>query len=298
MTCFFKKRVLPLRGVCGANAVVISGYWQGISHSHSSPFVAHQLPPVCSLYGATRITDFIETLSALHLVVRALPVDNTSCREGPMSAWIQFCVALSLVMLVSTVNAQEGGMVELPTPVTTGGMPLMQALQQRHSTREFSPKPLPKQVLSNLLWAAVGVNRPASGKRTVPSARDWREVDVYVALPEGTYLYDGTTHALVPVRNIDLRAATGVQDFVGQAPVNLVYIADLDRMDGASEDQKEFYAAADTGFIAQNVYLYCASEGLATVVRGSVDRETLAKKLGLNKHQRIILAQTVGYPAR
>lgn len=201
-----------------------------------------------------------------------------------------------MIMAVSTV-AGELQVVRLPPPQTEGGKPLMQALRERHSTREFSAKALPRQVLSNLLWAAAGVNRPASGQRTAPSARDWREIDVYVATAEGMYRYDAATHALTPVVARDLRAAAGMQDFVATAPVNLIYVADFDRMEGAAAEQKEFYAATDAGFIAQNVYLYCASENLATVVRGSVDRDALAKAMGLASHQRIILAQTVGYPA-
>ena len=189
-------------------------------------------------------------------------------------------------------------MIKLSAPVMTGGTPLMDALKERHSSREFSAKALPQQLLSNLLWAAAGVNRPASGKRTAPSARDWREIDIYVTQRDGVYRYDANGHVLVLVGKEDLRAQTGTQDFVSQAPVNLVYVADLTRMEGASPEKKEFYAAADTGFIAQNVYLFCASENLATVVRGSVDREALAAMLGLGKHQRIILAQTVVYPAR
>ncbi|MGE5241868.1 MAG: nitroreductase family protein [Bacteroidota bacterium] len=199
-------------------------------------------------------------------------------------------------MAASTV-AGELQAVRLPPPQTEGGEPLMQALKERHSTREFSANALSQQVLANLLWAAAGVNRPASGQRTVPSARDWREIDVYVATAEGMYRYDAKANALQPVVARDLRALTGVQDFVATAPVNLVYVADFNRMEGAAAEQKEFYAATDAGFIAQNVYLYCASANLATVVRGSVDRDALAKAMGLASHQRIILAQTVGYPA-
>lgn len=201
-----------------------------------------------------------------------------------------------MIMAASTV-AGELQAVRLPPPQTEGGEPLMQALKERHSTREFSANALPQQVLANLLWAAAGVNRPASGQRTVPSARDWREIDVYVATAEGMYRYDAKANALQPVVARDLRALTGVQDFVATAPVNLVYVADFNRMEGAAAEQKEFYAATDAGFIAQNVYLYCASANLATVVRGSVDRDALAKAMGLASHQRIILAQTVGYPA-
>jgi len=201
-----------------------------------------------------------------------------------------------MIMAASTAAGEQQA-VRLPPPQTEGGKPLMQALKERHSTREFSAKALPRQVLANLLWAAAGVNRPATGQRTVPSARDWREIDVYVATAEGMYRYDAKANALQPVVAHDLRALTGVQDFVATAPVNLVYVADFDRMEGAAAEQKEFYAATDAGFIAQNVYLFCASANLATVVRGSVDRDALAKAMGLASHQRIILAQTVGYPA-
>ena len=202
-----------------------------------------------------------------------------------------------MTIATSTI-AEPPRVVQLPPPQTEGGKPLMQALRERHSTREFSPEALPRQVLSNLLWAAAGVNRPATGQRTIPSARDWREIDVYVATAEGMYRYDARANALQPVVARDLRALTGVQDFVAMAPVNLVYVADLDRMEGAAAEQKAFYAAADAGFIAQNVYLFCASSDLATVVRGSVNRDTLAKAMGLAPHQRIVLAQTVGYPAK
>jgi SagB-type dehydrogenase family enzyme len=186
--------------------------------------------------------------------------------------------------------------MKLPPPQTTGGKPLMQALQERHSTREFASRPLTPQTLSNLLWAAAGVNRPDSGKRTAPSARDWREIDIYVATADGTYVYESNAHALRQVLARDVRALTGKQDFVASAPLNLVYVADLSRMPETSSEDMNRYAAADTGFIAQNVYLFCASAGLNTVVRGLVDRAALAAALGLAPHQQIILAQTVGYP--
>jgi SagB-type dehydrogenase family enzyme len=206
--------------------------------------------------------------------------------------------ALGLAVIGLGIFPQAGSapLVRLPPPQTVGGKPLMQALKERHSTRDFNPRPLPAQVLSDLLWAADGVNRPDSGKRTAPSARDWREIDIYVAMADGTYVYEPEGHALRQVAARDLRALTGTQDFVAKAPTNLVYVANLDRMDGASPEQKALYAAADTGFIAQNVYLFCASAGLATVVRGSIDRDALQRALGLGPQQRIILAQTVGYP--
>ena len=204
------------------------------------------------------------------------------------------------ILMMSTMGtglAQETGAIRLPSPETVGGIPLMRPLKARHSSREFDGRALPPQVLANLLWAAGGVSRPETGARTAPSAHDWREIDVYVATADGAYRYDPPTHTLQQVVAGDIRPLTGVQDFVATAPVNLVYVADLDRMNGADAEDKAFYSAADAGFIAQNVYLYCASADLAVVVRGLVDREALGAALGLGKHQRIILAQTVGYPA-
>jgi SagB-type dehydrogenase family enzyme len=193
--------------------------------------------------------------------------------------------------------AQELKPIQLPPPQTEIGKPLMQALKLRQTSRSFDSKPLPLQELSNLLWAADGINRPDSGKRTAPSAMNWQEIDVYVALPDALYLYDAKAHSLTPVVTKDLREATTTgQAFVKDAPVNLIYVADMNRTSRGSEQDKNFYSAADAGFIAQNVYLYCASQGLATVVRGSVDRTTLAPTMKLRPEQKIILAQTVGYP--
>lgn len=207
------------------------------------------------------------------------------------------CLPLLYSLFPAFLIAQELKPIELPPPQTEGGKPLMQALKERKSSREFSSRPLPPQVLSNLLWAAFGVNRP-DGRRTAPSARNMQEIDIYVALPEGLYLYDAKAHRLNPVLAEDVRAATGTQAFVAQAPLNLIYVADYARMGDQSEQTKAFYAAADTGFIAQNVYLFCASEGLATVVRALVDREKLAARMKLRPDQRITLAQTVGYPPK
>lgn len=202
------------------------------------------------------------------------------------------------VMLVSNaVLARGGSAIALPPPQTAGAVPLIQALRSRRSSREFSSHPLPLDVLSTLLWCACGVNRSESGGRTAPSAHGWQEIEVFAALPEGAYRYDARDHALRLVVAKDLRAATGVQDFVGNAPLNLVYVADFGKMGDASAEDRTFYASADTGFVAQNVYLYCAAAGLACVVRGLVDRRKLAPALGLRVDQRIVLAQTVGYAA-
>jgi len=187
-------------------------------------------------------------------------------------------------------------LLSLPSPEIDGGRPLMQVLKDRSSSRSFSSEKISAQVLSNLLWAAFGVNRQDTGNRTAPSATNRQEIDIYVATAEGLYLYDAKSQVLKPIMSDDIRAFTGRQDFVKEAPINLIYVADFSRMGDASRDDKELYSAADTGFIGQNVYLYCASEHLATVVRGSIDRQALAKKMKLRPDQKIILAQSVGYP--
>ena len=209
---------------------------------------------------------------------------------------LKAAAAMSL-SLPAAHAAETETRILLPPPQLDGGMPLMTALKNRHSAREFSARPLPPQVLSNLLWAAFGVNRPGSGKRTAPSAHNWQEIEIYAALENGLFLYDYKAHALQGIQAADLRSKTGRQDFVGVAPLDLVYVADFGRMEGAGMDDKVMYSAAAAGFISQNVYLCCAQEGLVTVVRGLVDRAMLGKAMGLKADHRIVLAQTVGYPA-
>ena len=216
------------------------------------------------------------------------------CAIGPALACLLGWAAVAVVA-VPEQGQDQAKSVALPRPVTTGGKPLMEALKARQSSRQFNGRKLPDQVLSNLLWAAWGINRPDSGKRTAPSAMNRQEIEVYVTTADGAYLYDAKAHALRTISAEDIRALTGRQRFVKDAPVNLVYVADLAKMRGPAE-QKAMWAAADTGFIAQNVYLFCASEGLATVVRGLVDKPALSKALKLREDQMVILAQTVGYP--
>jgi SagB-type dehydrogenase family enzyme len=187
--------------------------------------------------------------------------------------------------------------IQLPYVKRTGGLPLRDALSRRASTRMFAGKPLELQTIADLLWAAFGVNRPDDGGRTAPSARNWREIEIYVTLSDGAYRYDPLLNRLDFIVSGDLRSATGVQDFAAEAPLNLVYVADHAKMEGASEAQRDVFAAADASFIAQNVYLFCAAEGLATVVRALIDRPALAKAMRLDRGQHIVLAQSVGYPA-
>ncbi|HRU05121.1 MAG TPA: SagB/ThcOx family dehydrogenase [Candidatus Brocadiia bacterium] len=217
------------------------------------------------------------------------------------------CACLLALLVAAASPAQQpaapalepqpaGKVVPLPKPDTEGGRPLMQALRERRTTRSFdAARPLSAQVLSNLLWAACGVNRPESGKRTAPTAVNWQEIDVYVAKSDGVFLFDAKAHALRQVLTEDIRPAIGVQPFVASAPVTLIYVADFARMGRASQKDREFYSATDTGHISQNVYLFCASEGLNTVVIGMVKRDGVAAKLGLRPDQRVILAQPVGY---
>ena len=231
-----------------------------------------------------------------------------------MRARYSQCVVAAILILIWAVGGCGGAKpllisdgsldsIRLPAPRTTGGKPLMEALGDRQSSRDFSPASLSEQVLSDLLWAAFGINRPDSGKRTAPSALNWQETDIYVFTHQGAYFYDAAENELLPVAAGDHRSATGsaLQPFVKKAPVNLVYVVDAARSGIVgrvmSTEDRDMFSDAAVGFISQNVYLYCASEGLSTVVRGMVDRDALRTLLNLRPEQRIILAQSVGYPA-
>lgn len=212
---------------------------------------------------------------------------------------------LSYIVLLSfaaTSFAAELSPIRLPPPDMKGGKPLMQCLKDRKTQRNFSTKKLPVDVLSNLLWAASGINRPDSGKRTAPTARNWQEIDVYVAMEEGLYLYNAKTHVLDPVLAGDLRKTTTTllqpsRSAVASAPVQLIYVVDSSRMGiSLSGEDVKSYAFADAAFVSQNVYLYCASEGLATGVRAMIDRDNLAKDMKLRDKQSIVMVQAVGYP--
>jgi nitroreductase len=191
--------------------------------------------------------------------------------------------------------AQDLPSISLPPPQMTGGKPLMQALKERQTVREISPAHLPPQVLSDLLWAGNGINRPEIAHRTAPSAMNSQEIDIYVAITEGIYVYDAKGNRMEPVASGDIRARTGGQDFVKVAPVALILVADLTRMTKVQPEDKERYATIDAGFISQNIYLFCSSAGLATVVH-ETDRTGLREALHLKPDQKIIIAQSVGYP--
>jgi nitroreductase len=192
--------------------------------------------------------------------------------------------------------AAEINLLELPAPQTDGGQPLMRVLRDRRTTREFAAKALPLQTLSNMLWAGFGVNRPESGHRTAPSAMNSQEIDIYVCMAGGVFLYDARANGLRLVCGDDVRAESGSQEFVKTAPVALLFVADFSRMEKVKPEDRERYAWIDTGYISQNIYLFCASEGLASVVH-ELDRAKLPASLKLKPEQKIILAQAVGYPA-
>ena len=215
----------------------------------------------------------------------------------------KYFFAVALIFFITMSGALSGicsgkiQAIKLPAPQTNNGKPLMQALAERKSVREFSPRDLSPQTISDLLWAANGVNRP-DGRRTAPSAYNAQEIDIYVAKKDGLYLYNAAANELLPVLDRDIRALAGKQAFVKEAPASLVFVADLAKLRRESEEDELFYSATDTGYISQNVYLYCVSAGLATVALGWVDKENLAKTMGLRPDQRVILTQPVGYPKK
>lgn len=178
----------------------------------------------------------------------------------------------------------------------------MQALNERQSVRSFTKDNLTQQQLSDLLWAGWGINRADQKKRTAPSSRNVQEIEMYVALPSGLYLYVAESHILKQINNKDLRKLTGTQDFVANAALNLVYVADMSKLGKKEGDEIKdsdlLTPFVNTGFIAQNIYLYCASANLGCVVRGMVPKDQLIIEMGLRSNQRIILAQTVGVPQK
>ena len=172
--------------------------------------------------------------------------------------------------------------IQLPSPQITGGMPLMDALSKRASFRSFSPKELDKQQLSNLLWAAFGFR--CEKRRTAPSSHNRQEIELYVCLPSGVYIYDAIDNVLRAHCEGDFRVATGSQDYVWTAPVNVIMVSDTAKIKGKTEQG-----------IIENIYLFCTSEGLSSVTRALIDKEQLSKILGLAPTQVITLIHTVGY---
>lgn len=199
-------------------------------------------------------------------------------------------ISLLLIQIFFPMNAQE---IQLPEPRKSGGKPLMEALAERKSTREFSSEALTNQQLSDLLWAGNGINRE-NGRRTAPSARNCQEIDIYVVLPEGIYLYDSKTNSLLMKKLGEYRKDFIMQDFTPKPPLLLIFVANYDKMVNMTPENMEFYGATDCGYVSQNIYLYCSSENLNTVVLGRIDRDKIKQLIGFNG--KAILAQPVGLP--
>jgi nitroreductase len=203
-------------------------------------------------------------------------------------------LALGLMGQLKPRPAIDSPAIVLPPARRSGGMALMEALQRRESRREFHDAALGEQVMADLLWAAAGINRPDSGGRTAPTAMNSQEVQLYVAMAQGLFLYDPANHAMQMTVASDVRRVTGYQDFVDTAPLDLVYVANHAHMKLVPAAQRERYAFAAAGAMAQNVYLFCAANGLATVIRAWFDNPALSKAMALEADQQLLLCQTVG----
>jgi len=191
--------------------------------------------------------------------------------------------------------------IELPFPQKDLVFPLMKALAQRKTIRKWKKTLLSEQEISNLLWAACGITKEktnkSKSKRTAPSACNSQEIRVYTVMKKGVFVYDEENHQLIKKSSKDLRKDIGTQKMMKSAPMGLVFVADLSRMTSPfikSAEAKRFSAWVDTGFISQNVYLYCAAANLGTVVLSLVDRDKLHRLIGLNEHEKIVLTQVVG----
>ena len=203
--------------------------------------------------------------------------------------------ALVVAILAGAAVAGDSAIKSLPAPQMTGGKPLMQALKERQSIREYKTDSLTDQQMSDLLWAGFGINRPEIDHRTAPSAQNTQDIDIYVATEGGLYRYEAKPHRLVKESDRDLRPLTSGQPFAKVAPAQLIFVSDYARMPKVKPELRDLYAGVDTGCIVQNVYLYCASTGLAAVVH-ELEREPLAKAMNLRPDQHIVVAQTVGWP--
>lgn len=206
---------------------------------------------------------------------------------------IKLITVLIGMLIINQSFAQD--LIKLPEANKTGGKPLMQALNERQSSRDFIDKELSMQQISDLLWAAYGINRSDLGKHTVPTSRNIQDMEVYIATKDGAFLYIPKEHSIQKVISTDIREKTGKQDFVKVAAVNLIYVSDFSKAGNGTDEIKTMTAATHCGFIGQNVYLYCASEGLISVFRAYIDNADIAKSLNLPDNKHVIYCQTVGY---
>ena len=191
--------------------------------------------------------------------------------------------------------------MKLPLPQKDLDFPLMKALEKRRSTRKWKGTSLSDQELSNLLWAACGITKEetnkSKSKRTAPSAHNWQEIKVYVAMKRGLFLYDEKGHQLIQILSKDIREDIGTQKMMRSAPVGLIYVSDYSKLSSyfaKDDDEKWFLTGTDAGFVSQNVYLYCAAAQLGTVVLGWVNRDKLHKIMGLKECEKVVYTQVVG----
>jgi nitroreductase len=219
---------------------------------------------------------------------------SIACRSKLLSG----CFVWAFSVISFAAGNPDSTTIVLPKPQMDKGKPLMQVLKDRKSSRDFSSRKISEQDLSNMLWAGFGINRPEKGGRTAPSAMNNQEIDLYVTSEQGCYRYDAQSNSLFLVLKKDLRALTGKQPFVNDAPLDIIMVADYSRIKKTGPENFKMFANADAAFISENIYLYCASEGLATVVREYLDKPVLAKAMRLRSDQEIIFAQTVGYPKK
>ncbi len=205
--------------------------------------------------------------------------------------------AALLAMAVATMHAQET--IPLPVADKSNPMTLMQALQQRHSQRAFAAdRPLGDDTMSQLLWAACGVNRPESKKITAPSAINAQDIQIYVCRVDGAYLYEPLAHQLRKITDKDLRQlVAGRQKAMADAPAFLLLVSDQRKFGGGSTNGSLLSGAMDAGYVSQNICLACTALGLATVPRASMDKEQLKSALGLDGQQVPMINHPVGYPA-
>ncbi|HOY67811.1 MAG TPA: SagB/ThcOx family dehydrogenase [Candidatus Ozemobacteraceae bacterium] len=204
--------------------------------------------------------------------------------------------ALFMVWAMTAVSAQTPESIKLPAPALNPDKPLMQALKERQTRREFADRPVSLQDLSNILWCANGINRPESGKRTSPSAKNAQDIDIYIIKRDGAYLYDAPKHQLTLIASGDHVLDAGTQPYVASAPLNLLYVSDLAKFEFMKEREDQLVAAAiDAGHCSQNVYLYGAAANMAVVTRMSVPKPRAAETLRLRPQQYIVIGQTIGY---
>lgn len=204
----------------------------------------------------------------------------------------KYLSVLAVLFLFSCNKSKTISSDEFPKPENTGGMPLMTALSKRESIREFKAEDLSQKTLSNLLWAANGVNRPLTNGRTAPSANNKQEIEIYVANKKGVFFYDALKHQLNKVNGNDIRSKIGKQDYVETAPTILILVANIEKT--SHPDSLQMVSGIDAGYVSQNIYLYCASFNLATVALAWLNYEELPQLLGLNKYQHVLLAHPVG----